>query len=433
MATAYVSVSSEQFPLGAATQTHSISTPSANNLIVVTWAHEGAGFVSTCEDQNGDSFTLIESDSGGSAAGSMWYKVADGDETSITVTFDTGNKAGEIAVVVLSGVDTSAPLDASNEDITYVNTSTTTVPTGSATPSGDGHAIFGMTCERSVRWDSGDSVTIDVGTIRNDLTRSSGLAGVLVADLAYTGTASKSATFTTGSAGDEGYGMVALFKAAAGGGSPYSLTADKGSYTTTGSTSALTASRKVAATKGSYSTTGSTAGLAAGRKVAATKGSYSTTGIAATLTYVPAGAVYTLIADKGTYSLSGVLTGLVADRRLSTDKGTYSLSGYLANLIYSPVGASYILVADKGTFNISGYTSGLAAGRQLSAVKGTFNISGYDPAITAQRWMATEKGTYALTSEGATLLYSADGWAGKINFVYVSTVNFASVGKINFI
>lgn len=67
----------------------------------------------------------------------------------------------------------------------------------------------------------------------------------------------------------------------------YSIDADAGSYTLTGSDAALTATRKIAANAGSYTLTGFDATLTttSAYELVAESGSYTITGFAATFQY----------------------------------------------------------------------------------------------------------------------------------------------------
>jgi len=67
------------------------------------------------------------------------------------------------------------------------------------------------------------------------------------------------------------------------GGTGYTLTADAGSYTITGSDASLLFDRSLSAESGSFSITGSDASLLLDRSLSAEQGSYSITGSDATL------------------------------------------------------------------------------------------------------------------------------------------------------
>jgi len=117
-------------------------------------------------------------------------------------------------------------------------------------------------------------------------------------------------------------------------GATYTLTADNGSYTTTGQDASLLRSKVISGNQGSYSITGQTASIFKTKVIDASFGSYSLTGQNATITYAPGGS-YTLTADQGTYTLTGQTAGLTKSKVISAAQGTYSLAGQAATLSYS--------------------------------------------------------------------------------------------------
>ena len=97
----------------------------------------------------------------------------------------------------------------------------------------------------------------------------------------------------------------------------YSLDCEAGSYSITGQTASLTATRLLTADAGSYSITGQAATLTVDRVLSADAGSYIYTGQDATLVYtVPT--AYSLNCESGNYVYTGQDITLVA---VITSKG----------------------------------------------------------------------------------------------------------------
>lgn len=121
-------------------------------------------------------------------------------------------------------------------------------------------------------------------------------------------------------------------------GTAYTLTADPGAVTITGTAATLRAARRLAADAGAESITGTAASLKYGRLLSAGAGSVLINGTAATLLY--SGANKVLAANAGVYSITGTAANLLAGRRLTGDAGAYSITGTDATLIYSGAAAA---------------------------------------------------------------------------------------------
>jgi len=94
-------------------------------------------------------------------------------------------------------------------------------------------------------------------------------------------------------------------------GGAYTLTADKGTYTTSGQSANLQKGFNLSADKGTYTTTGYAANLQKGVILTAANGTYSQTGVAANLT-----AARLISSDQGTYSTTGQSADLVFGHRI---------------------------------------------------------------------------------------------------------------------
>lgn len=170
---------------------------------------------------------------------------------------------------------------------------------------------------------------------------------------------------------------VPMFYFKPGAGGAFTLPADSGAYTYSGTDAALEFGASVSADSGSYTYTGTNADLNRGYPLTAGSGTYTYSGTDAALTFAGAGA-FTLEADSGSYSYSGTAAGLEAAFVLSADSGSYSYSGTNADL-----NRGYPLPADSGSYTYSGTTVALTAGLVLSADSGTYTYTGTNVILTA--------------------------------------------------
>ena len=179
----------------------------------------------------------------------------------------------------------------------------------------------------------------------------------------------------------------------------YSLTADSGSFTLTGTAATLKSARTISAISGSYALTGNAAtlsagkklpsdsgsfthigtaaGLVAGRKITADSGSFVFTGMAATLTYTPVSGAYSLAADSGTFTLTGTAASLVRDAKLVSDSGAFTLTGAAAGLR-----RDYTLTASGGAFSYTGQPASWLRTYGISADSGAFTLTGVNADLT---------------------------------------------------
>lgn len=146
----------------------------------------------------------------------------------------------------------------------------------------------------------------------------------------------------------------------------YTLTADSGTFTLTGTAASLEVGRVLSAASGSFALTGTAASLEVGREVNA---------------------------DSGTFTLAGQDASLEVGRRLVAESGTFTFSGQTAGLF---VGRE--LSAESGAFTLSGSAASLEAGRKLSADSGTYVLSGQDAALTWSNAPAGISGPIAIVA-----------------------------------
>lgn len=182
------------------------------------------------------------------------------------------------------------------------------------------------------------------------------------------------------------------------GGSPYTLTADPGSFTLTGTAASLLWKQVLSASAGSFTQTGSAVTFLKGK---------------------------TMAADAGSYTLTGTATDLLWKQILAADAGSYSLTGTAADLLHAQ-----ILDAAGGIFTFTGTAADLLQGYAIDADPGSFTLTGTAADLFYHRVFPVGSGAFTLTGTDATLLYAAlfSGTAG-VNTFTVGTlpVNLLSV------
>jgi hypothetical protein len=227
----------------------------------------------------------------------------------------------------------------------------------------------------------------------------------------------------------------------------YTLTADAGSYTVTGTDAGLKAGRKIAATTDSYAVTGTAATLGVGYKIAASTDAYAITGTDAalkaafnitastdsyTVSGVDAGLLYgyKLGADAGAYAVTGADATLKAGRKVAADAGAYTLTGQDVTLTYS--GSTYTLTADAGAYTVTGTAAGLKAGWKLAATTDSYTLTGQDATLTysgADKVITADAGAYTLTGQTVGLTATRTVSAGLGSYDILGTAAGLKYGR----
>lgn len=142
--------------------------------------------------------------------------------------------------------------------------------------------------------------------------------------------------------------IAAVPQAAAG---VYTLTAEAGAYSVSGSAAALKALRLVSAASGAFALAGTAAALRRGYPLAAASGSFTLAGSAASLK-----SLRRLAAATGAFATAGTAAALERGLRLAADSGNFSWTGEAAGLVYTPYTPPQVftLVAESGAFAIVG-------------------------------------------------------------------------------
>jgi len=248
-----------------------------------------------------------------------------------------------------------------------------------------------------------------------------------------------SATWTTSSA----WGGIAVELKALVSGTAYTLTADSGAFTHTGTAATLKFGRRIVAATNAFSHTGIAAALKFGRRVVAAQGSFVLTGtsasvratrrlVAASGTLLHTGTSATLARGRriAAASVSFVLSGTAATfargRRVTANSASFVLTGTSATLNYgrrlvaasaaftlagtaAAVKFGRVVVASSATFSVTGTAAVVAFGRRLVAAGGTFALSGAATALRLTRRLVAALGAFVLTGDDASLTYEPVG------------------------
>jgi len=205
-----------------------------------------------------------------------------------------------------------------------------------------------------------------------------------------------------------------------GGGSPYTLTADAGAFTLSGTAATLLWKQILDAAAGSFVLTGSAVTMNKGFTMAAAAGSFTLSGTAADLLHD-----HTLDAAAGSYTLSGTAAGLLHAHLLDAAAGSFVLSGTAATLLQKQ-----ILTASGGTFTLSGTAADLLHDQILDAAGGTFTLTGTAADLLRGYAIDAGSGTFTLTGTAADLLHHRVFPVGSGAFVltgFDATLTYAAL------
>ncbi|MCP4127336.1 MAG: hypothetical protein GY753_09770 [Gammaproteobacteria bacterium] len=199
----------------------SFSTPSANNLLVAFICVEYSPATNWATSLPSGWTEISNTDSGvtygGDIKGQFIYKIATGSESTIEWTDFLAGQDSSIGYLEISGLASVDPLDAFDDDETYISSATTTQSSGSATATeADGVAIAAFGWQPSQNADEGRAYTnsfVEQGTPFKDTWEPM----VALTALGYSSTGAKTTAFSTTGVGGVMYGAIALFKEAGGG------------------------------------------------------------------------------------------------------------------------------------------------------------------------------------------------------------------------
>lgn len=191
-------------------------TPTAGKILLccVGWDKTATSFTTPT------GFTALGQAIGASVSGAMFYKIADGTETSVAVTAGSAPAGG--GNVWVAEIDANTLVDSTSP--TYSNTAVSSISTGTAT--GTGFAVAMMTVDSLVAIDNGppfgtwsNSFTGHpdgaFGSVFRDSGAGTGQAPVAIAYKDVTGSAETTFTQQAGESADQMWAAVAIFATAA--------------------------------------------------------------------------------------------------------------------------------------------------------------------------------------------------------------------------
>lgn len=161
-----------------------------------------------------------------------------------------------------------------------------------------------------------------------------------------------------------------------GGGGGVSITADSGTYSQTGTSTLLFASRALQSGSASYLQVGTT---------------------------TPLRAELNILTTSGSYLLTGTNVNLRAAKKLITETGSYNLTGTDVTLIYTPGGAGEVLIIDSGVYSLAGDEVLLSAQLNIISNSGNYLLSGTETRIAYNANIVHEAGNYSLAGDNVNL------------------------------
>ena len=337
--------------------------------VVVAFVHgNGTGYTITSD--SGFTERMSEVNGGGTNRLAIYDLVHSG---SVPSTYDWtlgSSQAWSVIIRVFDNVDTASIWDVAPQDANSASGSSGTnancpdITTSNADSLGIA-ALFIDSNSRtldSVGNSFGTIVTLSAGRSQGSAIKALGAAGAV-------GTTNMNWTSS------DDYYVVQMALNDAGG--AFTLTADSGSYTYTGTAAELDLAALLGADSGTYTYTGTAADLNRGFYLEGASGAYVYSGTDAALTFAGAGN-FTLNAETGNYTYSGTDAELDADLILSADTGTYVYTGTAAEL-----NRGYPLSADSGSYVYSGTDADLSKTQVLSADSGTYIYAGTSATISS--------------------------------------------------
>lgn len=267
-------------------------------------------------------------------------------------------------VITLSGVDQTTP-NGTVDLVEQPGAGTSQATSSITSDAGDWIFSFASNGDQTPNYSiAGGNFTIQLTLTANN--------GVLSwADDRVGGTATATWSFDSAS----NVGLISFNVNAASGGA-FTLTAESGTFTITGTAASLEYGRRLDAASGSVALTGTAASLEYGRALSAASGTVVITGTDATLTYSAAGNKV-LTAESGAFAITGTAASLEAGRKVSAESGSVVITGTAASLE-----RGYPLVASPGSVVITGTAADLRSTRTLQALSGSYAITGTAAVLT---------------------------------------------------
>lgn len=154
----------------------------------------------------------------------------------------------------------------------------------------------------------------------------------------------------------------------------------------------------IIADSGTYSQTGTSTPLFASRALQSGSASYLQVGTA-----TPLRAELNILTTSGSYLLTGTDVNLRAAKKLITETGSYNLTGTDVILIYTPSGAGEVLIIDSGAYSLAGDEVLLSAQLNIISNSGSYLLSGTETRIAYNANIVHEASSYSLAGDNVNL------------------------------
>lgn len=188
------------------------SNPTSGNLLIVAFVADSSGNTLATPPSG---FTLLQLNNGGNDSWTWFFKISDGTEQTATGIWTTSRSGtGLYAEYEWDG---STPTVTKNEDATNVSTIVNSQPSGAATPTTTTNVCIAMHGSGS-GVDSESGQAIDGSWVEDLGFAVQGAADLKFSSLVNAATSSQEATHSDTDVGEDMYGAIAIFDAAAAAG-----------------------------------------------------------------------------------------------------------------------------------------------------------------------------------------------------------------------
>lgn len=195
------------------------------------------------------------------------------------------------------------------------------------------------------------------------------------------------------------------------------IVASGGSYNLTGTSASISRNKYLTASGGAYSLLGSNASISRNRKLTALGGSYTYTGNTIGITYTGSTVIYNLNALGGTYLLTGAFANLLKSKKIIAAGGSYTTSGAPA-----VVSRNRFMVVNGGSYSLTGTSAVISRNRNLIASGGSYNLTASDAIILKSKLLTALGGSYNLTGANAIVnWYPVSNGGGLVKYINVLT------------
>ena len=368
---------------GSSSKTVTLPTGIASGDVLVLWFHTDGNTTISWPAGYTELFEADMAAEGGSGTASLAHRTADGGEpASITVTTG-GTQEAAWGVYRITGAS-------GNVAHAFAEGSSASPDPPNLTPSWGAKDTLWIAaaCE-----DNADLTgTAPTNYANNVLHQFNTDAEIVMGTRELNATSENPGTFAA--AADEWICATVAVEPAGGG--AFSVAANGGSYSITGTAASLEVGKLVSAGSGSYAISGTAASLEHSYPLTASGGSYVVSGSAASLLHSSL-----VSAGSGVYTISGAAATLSKTIPIIAGSGSYSISGTDASLEYGR-----LVVAGSGSYVVVGTDANLEFGRLVSAAGGSYSISGAVVTFVKGFGVVADSGSYAIGGGAASLLTS---------------------------